>query len=345
MGTVVDRQQADAGLTDPISLPVDADRGGRPSLDSSELRVIHALARNGSLTAAAAELGLSQPAVSQRIKRVETRLGVPIIERSGRGIRLTQAGQILAHHAKKVVAEIDRALEKVEDLRGGRGGILRLVGFPSASATIVPEMMQALPTASAGVTLEYREAEPPEALQLLAAGEVDAAIVFDYAGTTVVPAGTQMRSLWEEELRLVVPKATQKPGDPCAANLADFATQHWIAGCEKCRGNLLTAAAEHGFHPDIVQETDNIPAMVAMVAAGGGVGMVPGLALASMRGMPEGTIALPLDPPRKRTIGVVNMSTATLSPQVVLLRKLLAAVDVTKWNLSPLSDHEPPSGS
>ncbi|WP_246454472.1 LysR family transcriptional regulator [Leucobacter denitrificans] len=114
------------------------------SIDSTELRILHTLAVTGSLTATAAALGLSQPAVSQRIKRVETRLAVPLIERSGRGIRLTTAGNILAEHGRTVVSEIDAAIAAIEDLRGERAGTLRLVGFPSASATIVPAIMRAL---------------------------------------------------------------------------------------------------------------------------------------------------------------------------------------------------------
>src|SRR6218665_473244 len=126
------------------------------AIDSTELRILHALATTGSLTAAAASLGLSQPAVSQRIKRVETRLAVPLIERQGRGIRLTTAGKILADHGRTVVAEIDAALAAIDDLRGERGGTLRMVGFPSASATIVPAVMRRMGDEAPGVALQYR---------------------------------------------------------------------------------------------------------------------------------------------------------------------------------------------
>lgn len=160
------------------------------AIDSTELRILHALAATGSLTAAAASLGLSQPAVSQRIKRVETRLAVPLIERQGRGIRLTTAGNILAEHGRTVVAEIDAALAAIDDLRGERGGVLRLVGFPSASATIVPAMMRRMAEEAPEVALQYREAEPPAAVAMLRDGEVDCALVFDYVGAAELPAGS-----------------------------------------------------------------------------------------------------------------------------------------------------------
>ena len=302
------------------------------SIDSTELRILHALAITGSLTATAAQLGLSQPAVSQRIKRVETRLAVPLIERSGRGIRLTTAGQILADHGRTVVSEIDAALAAIDDLRGERAGTIRLVGFPSASATVVPDVMRALNVEAPEVALQYREAEPPAATAMLRDGEVDCALVFDYEGAAELPAGSAFLPLWREEVSLVV--SDERAGTAESANLGDFSHEHWIAGCEKCRGHLLTAAGEAGFEPDIIQETDNVPAMLAMAAAGGAVALVPGLALAAARTLPDDARALRLNPPRFRTIGLVSMVTANESPQVRLAKRLLAGVDGSRWGLT-----------
>lgn len=301
------------------------------AIDSTEMRILHALATTGSLTSAAASLGLSQPAVSQRIKRVETRLAVPLIERQGRGIRLTTAGNILADHARTVVAEIDAALAAIDDLRGERGGTLRLVGFPSASATIVPAMMRQLAEQAPDVSLQYREAEPPSAVEMLRDGEVDCALIFDYEGAGELPAGSVFTPLWHETVSLVVHE--DRADGVVAANLSEYAGEHWIAGCEKCRGHLLAAAHESGFEPEIIQETDNVPAMLAMAAAGGAVALVPGLALAAARTLPDDAVALPLDPPRYRTIGLVSMDTANESPQVRLCKRLLSAVDGSCWNL------------
>ncbi|QIM16357.1 LysR family transcriptional regulator [Leucobacter insecticola] len=305
------------------------------SIDSTELRILHALAITGSLTATAAQLGLSQPAISQRIKRVETRLAVPLIERCGRGIRLTTAGQILADHGRTVVAEIDAALAAIDDLRGERAGVLRLVGFPSASATVVPAVMRALAVEAPEVALQYREAEPPSATAMLRDGEVDCALVFDYEGAGELPAGSAFLPLWREEVSLVASEA--RVGSAESASLEDFSAEHWIAGCEKCRGHLLTAAGHAGFEPEIIQETDNVPAMLAMAAAGGAVALVPGLALAAARTLPDDARALPLDPPRYRTIGLVSMVTANESPQVKLAKRLLAGIDGSCWGLESVA--------
>lgn len=310
------------------------------SIDSTELRILHTLSVTGSLTATAASLGLSQPAVSQRIKRVETRLAVPLIERSGRGIRLTTAGNILADHGRTVVSEIDAALAAIDDLRGERAGTLRLVGFPSASATIVPAIMRMLAIEAPEVALQYREAEPPEATEMLRDGEVDCALIFDYEGAAELPAGSAFFPLWREEVHLVVSERRAaeirelgEAGSP--AKLGDFAAEHWIAGCEKCRGHLLAAAHDSGFDPEIIQETDNVPAMLAMAAAGGAVAMVPGLGLAAARTLPDGAAVVLLDQQRHRTIGLISMATANESPQVRLAKRLLAGIDGATWGLEP----------
>lgn len=305
------------------------------AIDSTELRILHALATTGSLTAAAASLGLSQPAVSQRIKRVETRLAVPLIERQGRGIRLTTAGHILAEHGRTVVAEIDAALSAIEDLRGERGGTLRMVGFPSSSATIVPAIMRRMTAEVPDVALQYREAEPPGAIAMLRDGEVDCALIFDYVGAAELPAGSIFTPLWRETVSLVL--SSERAGEATEAHLAEFSADHWVAGCEKCRGHLMTAAAESGFEPDIIQETDNVPAMLAMAAAGGAVALVPGLALAAARTLPDDARALPLAPPRYRTIGLVSMDTTNESPQVRLAKRLLSDIDGAAWGLEPVA--------
>lgn len=306
------------------------------TIDSGELRVIQALFETGSLTQAAQQLGLSQPAVSQRVKRIETRLQVPVIERSGRGVRLTPAGLVLAKHARIVVDELDQALSEIDDLRGGRAGTLRLVGFPSASATVVPDMMRVLRHEAPDVTLEYREAEPPEAGQMLRDGTVDAAVIFEYPGSPERISGTAFMPLWRESISLVVGDDHHSTDGP--AHLEDYAAAEWIAGCEKCRGHLLATAHDSGFEPVIIQETDNVPAMMAMAAAGGSVALVPGLALAAARILPEGAVALPIEPPRHRTIGLLAMQTSEQSPVVTLLRRVVEQIDSKRWNLEVISE-------
>ncbi|MFC7765104.1 LysR substrate-binding domain-containing protein [Leucobacter soli] len=166
---------------------------------------------------------------------------------------------------------------------------------------------------------------------MLRDGEVDCALIFDYAGAAELPAGSVFTPLWRETVSLVL--SDDRAEGLAVARLGDYAADHWIAGCEKCRGHLLAASAECGFEPEIIQETDNVPAMLAMAAAGGAVALVPGLALAAARTLPDDATALPLEPPRYRTIGLVSMDTANESPQVRLAKRLLSRIDGSVWEL------------
>ena len=89
-------------------------------LDSHALRVVQALAEHGSITAAARALGYSQPAVSQQLKRLEQRVGLALVERVGRGVRLTEAGRLLARHARTVTGVLDAAADDLAELQGLR---------------------------------------------------------------------------------------------------------------------------------------------------------------------------------------------------------------------------------
>src|SRR5688572_9981831 len=144
-----------------------------PDIDAHALRVVRAIADEGSITGAAAALGYSQPAISQQLKRLEQRLDMPLVERVGRSVRLTEAGRILARHAPAVTTALDAASGELAELRGLRSGRVRLVGFPSASPTIVPRLLADLEANHAGVAVTYLEAEPPEAVDAVREDRAD----------------------------------------------------------------------------------------------------------------------------------------------------------------------------
>ena len=113
-------------------------------IDAAGLRVMRAIAEEGSFTAAALALGYSQPAVSQMVKRLEQRTGTVLVEKVGRSVRLTEAGAVLARHATPVLAALDAAEEEVAAIAGLRSGRVRLMAFPSSSVTLVPRALAAV---------------------------------------------------------------------------------------------------------------------------------------------------------------------------------------------------------
>jgi DNA-binding transcriptional LysR family regulator len=254
-------------------------------LDVTRLRVLVAVARHGSVTAAARALNYAQPSVSHHIARLEAETGARLLERVGRGIRLTEAGRLLAERAEEIIGRIDAAEAELAAHVGLREGRVRLAAFPSALGTLVPAAAARLEAETPGMDLMLTEAEPPEALRMLRAGYVDVAVVFQHYQQDSDPyppdpadEGTRGRLLLDEPVHLVT-----AAGDDRDRELAAHATSRWIAGCERCRSYLVRQCEAAGFTPNIAFTTDDYIAVQALVAAGLGVTTLAGLCLAAAR--------------------------------------------------------------
>ncbi|MFZ4896128.1 LysR family transcriptional regulator [Plantibacter sp. Mn2098] len=298
-------------------------------LDSGALRIVHALAEHGTITAAAESLGYSQPAVSQHLRRLETKLGVPVVERRGRGVRLTEAGRILAAHAVTVVRALEAAAMEIHELTGLRSGRVRLAAFPSASSAIIPTLLGELARTHPAVTVTFVEAEPPEAVAAVRAGEVDLAITFSYPGDHADPhlasaVGLRVDNLWNDRMMLVLP-ATHPMAGQAIVSIQDLAHERWIAGCPRCRGHLLGLCASSGFVPVIAHETDNVAAVTALVAAGLGVALLPSLAIGSST-LPHGAVARPTGRGDERMLHLVGSAGADRVPAVAATMRIVAGL-------------------
>jgi len=257
-------------------------------LDVTRLRVLVAVARHGSVTAAAKALNYAQPSISHHLARLEAETGARLLQRAGRGVRLTDAGRLLAERAEEIIGRLDAAENELAAHVGLREGRVRLASFPSALGTIVPAAAARLEAESPGMDLMLAEAEPPEALRMLRAGYVDVALVFRHYQEGADPAppgndedGARGRLLLDEPVHLVTPMTDDGATDP--ADLSAHAKRRWIAGCERCRGYLVRQCALAGFTPKIAFTTDDYVAVQALVAAGLGVTTLPGLCLRAAR--------------------------------------------------------------
>lgn len=269
-------------------------------LDLTRLRVLAAVARTGSVTAAARELGYAQPSVSHHLARLETEAGIPLLQRAGRGVRLTEAGRLLADRAEEILARVDGAARELEALAELRAGRARLAAFPSALATIVPAAVASLRADHPGLAVGLLEAEPPEAVDALRAGKVDVALVFehtDVAHTRTIEdlSRFEVTDVFDEPVHLVRAAADApdaRDGLCDAPPLSTLSDADWIAGCERCRADLLARCAQAGFAPRIAFETDDYVAIQALVASGAGVSTVPALTLRAHRD--PGVVTAPL---------------------------------------------------
>jgi len=307
---------------------------GSPStpLDSGALLIMGAVADSGSITGAARMLGVSQPSISQQLKRLEHRLGMPVVERVGRGVRLTEAGAVLARHAATVDRALHAASEEIAALAGLRSGRVRLVAFPSASSMLVPDLLARLSQEHPGIGVTFVESEPPEAVAAVRAGEADVAITFSYPGDAEDPhresaLGLRVQTLGADPMRVVLPvDHPEAAGGPVA--LHALRSERWIAGCPRCRGHLLGLCRASGFEPVIAHETDNAIAVTALVAAGLGVALLPSLALASAQ-LPPGVVALPTGNADDRALHLVSAAHAEHIPAVAALMRIAALAGST----------------
>ncbi|MGH8826892.1 MAG: LysR family transcriptional regulator, partial [Jiangellaceae bacterium] len=147
-------------------------------LDLTRLRVLLAVARTGSVTAAARVLHYSQPSVSHHLARLESESGARLVQRVGRGIRLTDDGRLLAERAAEIVGRVDAAEAELAARVGLQSGRVRLAAFPSALGTLVPKAAADLRRNYPALELQLDDAEPPDALRLLRSGAVDVAVIF-----------------------------------------------------------------------------------------------------------------------------------------------------------------------
>ncbi|MEU0095212.1 LysR family transcriptional regulator [Kribbella sp. NPDC006257] len=244
-------------------------------LNPVHLQVLASVARHGSVTEAAKELNYSQPSVSHHLSRLEAATGVKLIQRVGRGIRLTPEGRLLANRAAEIIGRIESATKELAAQVGLQSGRISLAANASALSTLVPRAATTLAETNPGLELSLIERHPVEALQLLRHGDIDVALIYRYADAPAEDEAFRLVPVGEDSLYLI----SQHPDD----SLEKHRDSPWIGGCERCQEELVTVCRRAGFAPRIRSLSDDMTVVQAFVAAGIGVTTLPGLALQAHR--------------------------------------------------------------
>jgi DNA-binding transcriptional LysR family regulator len=253
-------------------------------LDVRRMRVLREVAQRGSFSAAAEALSFTQSAVSQQIAALEREAGTVLVQRSARGVRLTEAGEAVVRHTEAILARLAEAESELEAIAGLTGGRLRMAAFESAGATLMPLAIAAFRERHPSVELSMSLLEPEDSIPQLRAGELDLAITFSAPNGRDLDDGLYHQHLIDDPMYLVLPRE-----HPLARKrhlrLADLAGEAWIGGSTPCECNRLIyrACSAAGFDPRIAFETDDYQAMQGFIAAGVGVSLIAELGLRSVR--------------------------------------------------------------
>ncbi|MGH3736061.1 MAG: LysR family transcriptional regulator [Micromonosporaceae bacterium] len=209
------------------------------------------------------------------LARLEAHTGAALIQRVGRGIRLTPEGQLFAQRAAEIVGRVDAATAELAAHVGLRAGRVRLAAFESILSTVVPAAATTLARRHPGIELSLVDLHPTEALRTLREGKLDLALIFRYAETPLEEHGFRLVHLMDDPVYLM----SQRPDQTLAAHR----NSRWIAGCTRCQEELIAMCAQEGYAPNIAYVSDDMVVNQSMVAAGMGVTVLPGLALRAHR--------------------------------------------------------------
>ncbi|MEV6257346.1 LysR substrate-binding domain-containing protein [Nocardia sp. NPDC051911] len=260
-------------------------------IDVRKLRLLRELSHRETIAAVAEALAYTPSAVSQQLAALEREAGVPLLTRTGRRVTLTPAAVALVGHTERILAVLEQATAELATIRTELTGTLRIGAFPTAVRTILSPALVALSSAHPRLELRVTELDPALAPDALRAETLDVALIqeYDYAPVPADPA-LHSEPLFEEIVHLAA--RTAEP-------LADHRESAWIASTPgtMCHTMTMRACEAAGFTPRIRHHADDFGTVLALVAAGQGVALVPEF---GTRDCPPGVIlgALPM---RRRT--------------------------------------------
>ncbi|MET7382269.1 LysR family transcriptional regulator [Streptomyces sp. NPDC005526] len=293
-------------------------------LDLQRLRALHAVSVHGTVGAAAAALGYTSSAVSQQIAKLERETRTVLLERAGRGVRLTDEAHQLVATARELMAIVERAETELEERRGLPAGRLTVAAFASAARGLMPPVLADLGRRHPALDARLSEIDPHLSVDLVAKGAVDLAVAHDWdIAPLPAPAGVEHALVGDDLCDLLVPAGHPFAGRT-AVRRAELGGERWI--CQPpgrvCHDWLLRTLRAAGHEPDVVHQADENPTLVALVAAGLGVALIPRLG----RGpLPDGVVEVALDPLPVRRLYALWRQGAARRPSIAETVRTLRA--------------------
>ncbi len=296
-------------------------------LNVARLKVLKEVAYRGSLSSAAEALSYTQSAVSQQIAALEAETGMALLERHPRGVSLTAAGQTLVGHAEGILARLDTAEAALSSIAGLRGGRLRMASFPTAGSTLMPVAIAEFRASYPDVELTLAEGEPEEIVPRLRAGELDLALLFEFADEQPLPEDLARSPLLQDPMYLALPRE-HRLAKKAKLRLSELQGEAWVqtSSSSPCARHVVRCCHAAGFEPTVSFESDDYQTVQGLVAAGVGVALIPELALSVVR---EDIVirALSPSPPVRQVIAATPEGARLVPAAPAMLGVLGAAAD------------------
>ncbi|MEU3345067.1 transcriptional regulator CynR [Streptomyces sp. NPDC006700] len=233
------------------------------ALELRHLRYLLAVAEHGSFTRAAEDLRISQPTLSQQVRQLERTVGVPLLDRTGRGVRLTDAGETYARHARRALRDLEAAERAVQDVQDLTRGHLRLAATPTFTAYLVGPLVAELHARHPGITLDLKEMTQDRIESALLADDLDLGIAFSGAHLP----GVEAQTLFTETLSLVTgaPDSDADPPRPLPVGELSDRQLALLNGDFATRSHIDAHFAAHRVRPRITVEANSVQALVEIV--------------------------------------------------------------------------------
>jgi DNA-binding transcriptional LysR family regulator len=286
-------------------------------LEPRRLRLLRELANRGTIAATAQACGYTPSGVSQQLALLEREVRMPLLVREGRRVALTEAARVLVAHAERVLAELEAAEAALAGLSGSVRGTARLAAFPTAAAAFVPAAIGRCRTEHPDLRVILSELETDEAVAAVRSGRIDLALGYEYALLPrVTDPGVDVDPLFTEPLLAALPAGRDAPEQVSLEILRDDA---WIAphSDTALRAVLDRACGLAGFAPTVDFTSDDYTVIVALVAAGLGVALVPRLATEALSTHVQ--LRPVVDPALTRTVSLLTRAGGRTHPAVAAL--------------------------
>jgi DNA-binding transcriptional LysR family regulator len=284
-------------------------------MDLERLRVLHAVHTAGSVTGAAQTLHVTTSAISQQMARLEREIGQPLTERLGRGIRLTDAGELLAREAGDLLAHAEQVEACLAGHRGAVAGTLCIAAFATAARGLLPGALHTLRSRYPDLSVSLSEQEPHEAIPALSRGDLDIAVVQEWPDTALaIPASLAQRDLLEDSLDAALPAGHPHAGRDSIA-IKELADEDWISWStgQICHDWLVHTLRAHGAQPRILHTASEHSTQLALVAAGLGAALIPRL---GREPAPPSVRFIPISPSPVRRIYALWRASTALRPAI-----------------------------